>query len=41
MEEVARRNPELGALLKQRGELIERYKAQQKKVFGSEDPPQD
>lgn len=41
MEEVARRNPQLGELLKQRGELIERYKAQQKKVFGSEDPPQD
>ena len=40
MEEVARRNPELTEVLRQRDELIERYKAQQKKIFGS-DPPQD
>ncbi|HXC59445.1 MAG TPA: hypothetical protein VN645_09010 [Steroidobacteraceae bacterium] len=38
MEEVARRNPELSRLLQQRGELIERYKAQQKKIFGSDTP---
>ena len=40
VEDVARRNPQLGELLRQRGELIERYQAEQRKIFGSS-PPAD